>query len=333
MENLEELPNLHKFFIGGNMITEIRGLEGCRNLEELHVQAQRLPDGQPLQFDPYSMMAISDSLQVLNTAKNNLTSAAQFQVLIALDSLDLSMNDITSFDEVGTLFADGCCSRMYKLEMQGNPVDKQHKFRDYVTLMSPTLVVMDGREITQTQRQFLINREAAKARTRARQPVVQHGEEHGHEMGMGVEGQLLMESQGDYDPAEERRRNRPHIDAVPHKGGGGGGGEREAYQGQGQQGADRDAQKEHLQAHMQFNGEIPEVLRPAEDKKWRSEDEFQTVVSGIDERKQFLEEMRAAGKGAEYEAVINGQIGESIRELEKIDLKRSQEEAAAAAGQ
>jgi len=44
---------------------------------------------------------------VLNTSKNNITSPSQFQVLIALDTLDLSMNNITSFDEVGALFADG----------------------------------------------------------------------------------------------------------------------------------------------------------------------------------------------------------------------------------
>ena len=71
------------------------------------MQAQRLPKGQPLAFDPYSMMAISDTLQVLNASKNNLTSAAQFQLLVALDTLDLSANFITSFDEVGALFAEG----------------------------------------------------------------------------------------------------------------------------------------------------------------------------------------------------------------------------------
>ena len=64
MENLEALEHLTKFFIGGNQIGEIRGLENCRELQELHVQAQRLPAGQPLAFDPYSMMAISDTLQV-----------------------------------------------------------------------------------------------------------------------------------------------------------------------------------------------------------------------------------------------------------------------------
>ncbi len=53
------------------------------------------------------MLAISESLAVLNTLKNNLTNASQFQILMGLDTLDLSMNNITSFDEVGALFADG----------------------------------------------------------------------------------------------------------------------------------------------------------------------------------------------------------------------------------
>ena len=35
------------------------------------------------------------------------------------------------------------------LDMRDNPVAKQHKLRDYVALMSPTLSTLDGREITQ----------------------------------------------------------------------------------------------------------------------------------------------------------------------------------------
>ena len=97
-----------------------------------------------------------------------------------------------------------------------------------------------------------------------------------------------------------------------------------------QPGVDREMQKEHLQAVMQFDGEIPEVMRKDETKAWRNEDEFQGVIAGIEERKQFLDDMRAAGKAGEYEAVINGQIAEQIRELEMIDKKRSQEEAAVA---
>ena len=71
---------------------------------------------------------------------------------------------------------------------------------------------------------------------------------------------------------------------------------------------DRDLEKENLQRHMQFEGSIPEVMKRDERKKWREEDEFQAVVAGIEERKQFLDEMRAAGKAGEYEAVINGQV-------------------------
>ncbi len=52
-------------------------------------------------------MAIADTLMVLHTPKNNLTNASQFQILTALDTLDLSINNISSFDEVGALFADG----------------------------------------------------------------------------------------------------------------------------------------------------------------------------------------------------------------------------------
>ena len=261
MNNLDRLYNLRKLFVGGNNIQVICGLEGCQQLEELHVQAQRLPPDQPLMFDQSSLEAIAETLLVLNAQKTNLSQPSQFATLRSLERLDLSMNRITSFEEVGALFGDDGCMNMQTLEMRDNPVSKQHKLRDYVALMSPTLNVLDGREITQIERRFLVNREAAKARARNREPLVEQGMQGGSASGPpeGVEGLLLMESQGDYDPVESRRRARPHIDAVPHKGTGAPA-ERQVYAGSSEMAApSREAQKEALQAHMQYEGDVPEV--------------------------------------------------------------------------
>jgi protein phosphatase 1 regulatory subunit 42 len=149
MQNFEPLFNLQKLFISGNNIQEIRGLEACTNLQELHVQAQRLPPDQPLMFCPHTLRAICDSLVVLNAQKSNITHPSELAVLRSLERLDLSMNRITSFEEIGALFSDEACSNMSILELRNNPVSKQHKLRDYVALMSPTLAILDGREITQ----------------------------------------------------------------------------------------------------------------------------------------------------------------------------------------
>ncbi|XP_031573057.1 UPF0193 protein EVG1 homolog [Actinia tenebrosa] len=54
-------------------------------------------------------------------------------------------------------------------------------------------------------------------------------------------------------------------------------------------------------------------------------DRFDEVLQEIEERKQFLEEMEAAGKGDQYKTIINTEISQKIRELEVIDQKRSKE--------
>uniref|UniRef100_A0A4W5MNY9 Si:dkey-43k4.3 n=1 Tax=Hucho hucho TaxID=62062 RepID=A0A4W5MNY9_9TELE len=54
-------------------------------------------------------------------------------------------------------------------------------------------------------------------------------------------------------------------------------------------------------------------------------DLFQEVLDEIEERKEFLEEMTALGKGKQYHNIINTEISQKIRELEVIDKARSAE--------
>ena len=269
-------------------------------------------------FCPNTLMTIGDSLRVLNAQKNNISEPSQLATLRALDRLDLSMNRITSFEEIGALFGDDACMNMTTLDMRENPVSKQHKLRDYVALMSPTLSTLDGREITQVERRFLVNREAAKARVRNRHAPMNTGNNFGPPQ--GVQGQLLMETQGDYDPVEERRRMRLHVDEIPRKGAGTAG-EREVYTGPNVPAPDRERQKEALQAHMQFEGEVP-VPRARDEgpeAPQGAQEEFNRVAREIEERREFLDTMTQAGRGGEYDAMIKAQIAEKVRELEVID--------------
>lgn len=343
MENFEPLRNLQKLFIGGNAIQVITGLDGCNQLQELHVQAQRLPAGQPLQFDPASIDAIAESLGVLNTQKNNLTDASIFAPLQFLERLDLSMNHITTFEQVGALFEEGGCMSMQVLDMKGNPVDKQHKLRDYIVLMSPTLAVLNGREITETERQFLVNREAAKARRRQRElggldlnpMAVGGGGMGGYGPPEGVAGTLLMESRDD-DPVAQRRAARPHVDAIPRKGAATAPAEREAYTGNELGGGmDREEEKRRLQQQMQFEGDVP-VVKPRTENDGRPPPagdaaEFSRVAREIEERREFLDEMRSAGRGGEYDAMVKAQIAEKVKELEILDSKLEDQAASALA--
>ncbi|XP_067230895.1 UPF0193 protein EVG1 isoform X2 [Chanodichthys erythropterus] len=54
-------------------------------------------------------------------------------------------------------------------------------------------------------------------------------------------------------------------------------------------------------------------------------DRFQEVLDEIEDRRQFLEEMIALGKGHQYQHLINTEISQKICELEEIDRKRSEE--------
>ncbi|XP_018617252.1 UPF0193 protein EVG1 [Scleropages formosus] len=51
-------------------------------------------------------------------------------------------------------------------------------------------------------------------------------------------------------------------------------------------------------------------------------DRFQEVLDEIEERKQFLEEMTALGKGKYYQNIITTEISQKVRELEIIDRAR-----------
>jgi hypothetical protein len=281
-----------------------------------------------LAFSPSTLEAISMSLLVLNVQKNNIWQASQFAQCQALERLDLSMNKIESFDEMGALFEDGACMQVSVLEMKGNPIDRQHKFRDFVTLMSPTLSRLNGKDITQTERRFLVNREAAKARSRSRQFQQEPLDMAPPSAGLGQElngltGQLLMEP-GDSDPVGDRARNRPHIDEIPRKGGGEIG-EREMYSG-GAPVHGGEGEKERLQQHMQYAGEVPQVAPRTEGNPEggvalpTDQMRFGEVAGEIAEREDFLKAMHEAGR-RDQDGIIAAQIAEKVQELEQLDSR------------
>ena len=49
---------MHRY-LNGNAITVIEGLEALKNLTELHVAQQRLPEGEKPLFDPRTIQALA----------------------------------------------------------------------------------------------------------------------------------------------------------------------------------------------------------------------------------------------------------------------------------
>lgn len=99
---------------------------------------------------------------------------------------------------------------------------------------------------------------------------------------------------------------------------------------------DSTKEKKRLQNIMACGKERDEVV-PArsdtQDQKEKEEevDRFHEVLQEIEERKTFLAEMEALGKGKEYRARIMAEISQRIRELELIDKERCSELALALA--
>ena len=46
-------------YVGGNAITVVEGLDKLTNLQELHIENQKLSPGEKLLFDPRSIAALS----------------------------------------------------------------------------------------------------------------------------------------------------------------------------------------------------------------------------------------------------------------------------------
>uniref|UniRef100_A0A4W5NXP0 Si:dkey-43k4.3 n=1 Tax=Hucho hucho TaxID=62062 RepID=A0A4W5NXP0_9TELE len=91
---------------------------------------------------------------------------------------------------------------------------------------------------------------------------------------------------------------------------------------------DLEKEKRRLQNILATGQEEPRPSHPRNislDQGPEERDRFQEVLDEIEERKEFLEEMTALGKGKQYHNIINTEISQKIRELEVIDKAHSAE--------
>ncbi|XP_069127973.1 protein phosphatase 1 regulatory subunit 42-like isoform X6 [Argopecten irradians] len=153
IENLSPLTRLQKLYLGGNCITVLEGLDKMDKLQELHVENQRLPPGEKLLFDPRSLKGIAMSLQVLNVSGNGLDSVRDMIGLRNISQFMANDNELSDMKDLAHNF--GNWPYLWRLELMGNPVCHKAKYRDRIIVMAKTLEVLDGKEITETSRQFL----------------------------------------------------------------------------------------------------------------------------------------------------------------------------------
>ncbi|KAL3041088.1 hypothetical protein OYC64_011966 [Pagothenia borchgrevinki] len=160
LDNLHNLQRLNKLYLGGNRILVVEGLENLPDLSELHLENQRLHPGEKLLLDPMTLLCLAESLCVLNINNNNIDDIRDLTVLKELRHFSAADNRLNNLEELEDVFS--VWPRLLHADLRGNPVCKKQKYRDRLIPAGKSLQVLDGREINDLTRQFLINWKASK---------------------------------------------------------------------------------------------------------------------------------------------------------------------------
>ncbi|XP_048871893.1 protein phosphatase 1 regulatory subunit 42 isoform X2 [Brienomyrus brachyistius] len=160
IERLSCLQRLAKLYLGGNNISVVEGLEQLTELRELHLEGQRLPPGEKLLFMPRSLLAVSESLNVLNISNNNIDEIQELAVLKQLKQLFVANNQLQDVAELEAVFSQW--PELCRMDLSGNPVCHKPKYWDTVITVCRKLEELDGKEISEFSRQFLKNWKASR---------------------------------------------------------------------------------------------------------------------------------------------------------------------------
>ncbi|XP_047205256.1 protein phosphatase 1 regulatory subunit 42 [Girardinichthys multiradiatus] len=190
MDNLSNLQRLSKLYMSGNRILMVEGLEELRGLRELHLENQKLEPGEQLLFDSRTLLALAESLCVLNVSNNNIEDIKELSVLKELQNFSAAKNKLLYIEEMEGVFE--LWPQLLVLDLSGNPVCKKNKYRDRLITVCRRLETLDGREINELTRQFLINWKASKEANKRRNnnemsawPVVTHPQTNDFDVGQG----------------------------------------------------------------------------------------------------------------------------------------------------
>uniref|UniRef100_A0A3Q1GNI9 Protein phosphatase 1, regulatory subunit 42 n=1 Tax=Acanthochromis polyacanthus TaxID=80966 RepID=A0A3Q1GNI9_9TELE len=160
IDNLYNLQKLSKLYLGGNRIAVVEGLEQLHELKELHLESQRLAPGEKLLFDPRTLLSLADSLCVLNINNNNIDDIRDLAVLKEIQHFSAADNELHNMEELEDVFS--FWPQLLLMDLSGNPVCKKPKYRDRMITECKRLEALDGKEIPELTRQFLINWKACK---------------------------------------------------------------------------------------------------------------------------------------------------------------------------
>uniref|UniRef100_A0A182PT08 Protein phosphatase 1 regulatory subunit 42 n=1 Tax=Anopheles epiroticus TaxID=199890 RepID=A0A182PT08_9DIPT len=161
IENLDTLKNLKQLYLGYNKITRLENLGSLKKLEQLHIERQQLDGTVRFEFDPECLCALANHLKVLNIKKLKLANIDALEPLWKLEILLASENNFKSTDDITPVISALYSLRV--LDLVGCSAQRDVHYREKVTAAAGhKLLLLDGKMISQSTRNFIKNFQTVK---------------------------------------------------------------------------------------------------------------------------------------------------------------------------
>ncbi|XP_035783783.1 protein phosphatase 1 regulatory subunit 42-like [Anopheles albimanus] len=161
IENLDSLKNLKQLYLGYNKISRLENLGNLKKLEQVHIERQQLDGAVRFDFDPECICALANHLKVLNIKKLKLTNIDALEPLWKLEILLASENNFKSTDDITPVISALYSLRV--LDLQGSAAQRDVHYREKVTAAAGhKLLLLDGKMISQSTRNFIKNFQTVK---------------------------------------------------------------------------------------------------------------------------------------------------------------------------
>ncbi|XP_056679985.1 protein phosphatase 1 regulatory subunit 42 isoform X4 [Monodelphis domestica] len=143
INNLSFATNLTHLYLQNNSISCMENLRSLRKLEKLYLGG--------------NLIAVVECLEGLDELRE---LHIESQRLPLGEKLLFDPRTLQSLAELELLLKK--LSKLWKMNLNGNPVCLKPKYRDRLIVMSLSLENLDGKDIKQIERQFLMNWKASK---------------------------------------------------------------------------------------------------------------------------------------------------------------------------